>query len=295
MRRGEQAFLEWLARRAATRPGLTVPLGDDAAVFAVPGNCEAVVTTDTIAAGSHFRAADPPGLVGRKALAVSLSDIAAMGAEPAYAFAAAALPRGFAPSLPRAITRGMARLAKQWNVALAGGDTVSHAGGLVITTTVIGFVRAGRAVRRSGARPGDVIALTGAVGGSLRSGRHLRFAPRVREGIALAALGPPSAMMDVSDGLLLDLWRLARASGVGARIHADRVPVHRGARRDRALSEGEDFELLFTMAPEVFLRVKRRWRLPVPITVVGEVVRRGFTIVENGVERMAEPRGYEHR
>jgi thiamine-monophosphate kinase len=224
-----------------------------------------------------------------------------MGARPRLAFAAAALPRGFSNALARELTRGMAGLAARHGVVLAGGDTVSHAGGIVITTTVVGLVRSGRAITRGGAKTGDVIAVTGALGGSLARGRHLRFEPRLEESRALVALGPPSAMMDVSDGLLLDAWRLLRASGRGGRIDADRVPVHPdagrpgAASRERALSDGEDFELLFTMPRRRFESCARKWRLPVPIRAIGEVVARGFTLVEGGVERRVKPRGYEHR
>jgi thiamine-monophosphate kinase len=298
---GEIAFLDWLRAHRDTAADLLVPIGDDAAVIRGDARHDLVVTTDMIAEGSHFLGSDPPGLVGRKALAVNLSDLAAMGAEPRHAFVTAALPRGFPAALPRRITRGIRSLAAEHGVVLAGGDTISHDGGLVLSITLLGRVRPGRAVTRSGARAGDVVAVTGALGGSLRRGRHLRFDPRVAEGRALARLGPPSAMMDVSDGLLLDLSRLAAMSRVGARIFAERVPVHADAGRgaaalERALSDGEDFELLFTMAPGDFRRVARAWRLATPITAIGEVTRRrGLTIVQGGVERRTRPRGFEHR
>jgi thiamine-monophosphate kinase len=297
MKGGEQAFLDWLRRSVTSSRDLAVPIGDDAAVIRWGGAHDLVVTTDAIAEGTHFRKSDPPRLVGRKALAVCLSDIAAMGAEPTHAFVSAVLPRGFSPALPRDLTRGIAALAREHGVVLAGGDTASHRGGTVLAVTLLGRVRTGLAVTRSGARPGDVLAVTGALGGSFARGRHLRFEPRLAEARALVRLGPPTAMMDVSDGLLLDLWRLTRLSGVGARVFADRVPVHRdaGRRRERALSEGEDFELLFTMGRERFDHVVRRWRLPTPVTAIGEIVRRGFTLVENGVSRRARPLGYEHR
>jgi thiamine-monophosphate kinase len=297
MKGGEQAFLDWLRKNAARRADLPVPVGDDAAVIRTGGPHDLVVTTDAIAEGTHFLRTDPPRLVGRKALAVCLSDIAAMGAEPTFAFVSAVLRRGFPPALPRALTRGLAAIAREHHVVLAGGDTSSHRGGLVLAVTLLGRVRRGRAITRAGARPGDVVAVTGALGGSFAKGRHLRFEPRIREARALAALGPPSAMMDVSDGLLLDLWRLTRMSEVGARVFADRVPVHpdAGTDRERALSEGEDFELLFTMAPPTFASLLRRWRLRTPVTAIGEVVPRGFTIVRDGVERRARPRGFEHR
>jgi thiamine-monophosphate kinase len=143
--------------------------------------------------------------------------------------------------------------------------------------------------------------VTGALGGSLASRRHLTFTPRIAEGLLLARLGPPSAMMDVSDGFLLDLSRLATASGVGARVWADVVPAHPDAGRSRraavdaALGEGEDFELLFTAPPPVLRRILRRWDLGTPISIVGEVVRRGFTIVRDGIERRARPLGFQHR
>jgi thiamine-monophosphate kinase len=297
MKKGEQAFLDWLRKTARPSRDLAVPIGDDAAVIRAAGAYDLVVTTDAIAEGTHFLAADPPGLVGRKALAVCLSDIAAMGAEPTFAFVSAVLRKGFPPELPKALTRGIATLARRYGVVLGGGDTSSHRGGTVLAVTLLGRVRRGRAVTRSGARPGDVVAVTGALGGSFARGRHLRFEPRLREARELVRLGPPSAMMDVSDGLLLDLWRLGRMSGVGARVLADRVPVHRdaGGDRERALSEGEDFELLFTMAPKAFERLTRAWRLPTPLTAIGEIVRRGFTTVSGGIERRTRPRGFEHR
>jgi thiamine-monophosphate kinase len=297
MKKGEQAFLDWLRKTVPGSPALAVPIGDDAAVIRTGGRNDLVVTTDAIAEGTHFLRSDPPRLVGRKALAVCLSDVAAMGAEPTFAFVSAVLPRNFAPELPRALTRGLAALAREHSVVLAGGDTSSHRGGIVLAVTLLGRVRAGRAVTRSGARAGDVIAVTGALGGSLARGRHLRFPPRLPEARALVALGPPSAMMDVSDGLMLDLWRLTRMSGVGARVFADRVPVHRdaGRERDRAFREGEDFELLFTIGRRAFDRLAQRWRLRTPLTAIGEIVREGFTVVEDGVERKARPRGFEHR
>jgi thiamine-monophosphate kinase len=296
---GELAFHDWLRRHRATSPDLRIPLGDDAAVIRWSPRYDLVVTTDAVAQGSHFLGTDPPRLIGRKALAVSLSDIAAMGAEPRFAFVTATLPHGFPARLPREISRGMSALAARHGVVVAGGDTNAHRGGIVLSTTVIGRARPGRAISRSGAKAGDLIAVTGALGGSFSGGRHFTFMPRVAEGLSLVKLGPPSAMMDVSDGLMLDLSRLIAMSGVGARVFADSVPVHpdagRGRKaRDRALSEGEDFELLFTM-PEARLRkVLRAWKLRTPITVVGQIVGRGFTIVRDGIESRAQPRGFQH-
>jgi thiamine-monophosphate kinase len=299
---GEDAFLERLIATRDEAPDLKVPVGDDAAVVELPAETEVVVATDAIAEGSHFHPGTPFELVGRKALAVNLSDFAAMGAVPRFVFAAASLPRGFRATDADRVTAGLRALAHEHGLVLAGGDTIAHDGPLGLAVTVVGWVERGRAVTRSGARPGDLVAVTGALGGSLLRGRHLTFAPRLAEGRALARAGPPSAMMDVSDGLLLDLDRLCRRSGVGARVFAERVPVHpdaAGAADDpveRALSDGEDFELLFTAAPAALARIRAGWALPTPLNVCGEIVPgRGILLSRAGVETPVVPRGYEHR
>ncbi|HYC78587.1 MAG TPA: thiamine-phosphate kinase [Planctomycetota bacterium] len=301
---GEEAFLERLIAARDRAADLPVPIGDDAAVFRAPAGCEIVAACDAICEGTHFRPGTPPEAIGRKALAVNLSDFAAMGAEPRFALVAASLPRGFSAELADRITAGLRRTAAEFGCVLAGGDTATHDGPLGLATTVIGFVRAGAAVRRDGARPGDVVAVTGALGGSFGAdgmGRHLTFTPRLAEARALVAAGPPSAMMDVSDGLTLDLARLCRRSGVGVRLDLDRTPIHPDAgppgpaARARAASDGEDFELLFTAPPDVFRRLLAGWRSPTPITAIGEIVPAGMTVVEGGVERPMIPRGYEHR
>jgi thiamine-monophosphate kinase len=299
---GEEAFLERLYAARDEADDLVVPVGDDAAVFRAPPGTEIVVAADAIAAGTHFAADAPPELIGRKALAVNLSDFAAMGATPRHAFATACLPRGFAGAYADALTAGLRSLASRHGVLLSGGDTTTHAGALCLSVTVVGFVAAGRAVRRDGARPGDVLAVTGPLGGSLPFGRHLTFEPRLPESRALVELGPPSAMMDVSDGLLLDLGRLCRRSGVAAVVDAERVPIHDDARRaggdplDRALADGEDFELLFAAPPAAFARIVARWPFATPPRAIGEIrAGTGISLRRAGVEAPVEPRGYEHR
>lgn len=300
---GEDAFLERLVASRDEAPDLIVPVGDDAAVLAAPPGTEIVVAADAVVEGTHFAAGTPEEAIGRKALAVNLSDLAAMGALPRFAFATASLPRGFRAAVADRITAGLRALAREFDVLLAGGDTVVHDGPLGLSVVVVGFVERGRAVVRGGARPGDALYVTGPLGGSYPSGRHLSFRPRVREGRALARLGPPSAMMDVSDGLLLDLDRLCRRSGVGARLFADRIPVHEDARRaggdafERALSDGEDFELLFAAGPEAAARIEAGAAdAGLDLRRCGEITAaRGISLVKDGVDVPVVPRGYEHR
>ncbi len=298
---GEDAFLERLVAARDEAPDLIVPIGDDAAVFRPPAGMDVVVAADAIAEGVHFFAGTDPFLIGRKALAVNLSDIAAMGAVPRFLFATASLPQGFAPEFADRVTAGLRSLAAEHGVLLAGGDTITHDGPFGLSVTVVGYVERDGAIRRDGARPGDVVAVTGALGGSLASGRHLSFEPQLKVGRLLRASGPPSAMMDVSDGLLLDLDRLCRRSGVGAVLEAEAIPIHAdvlagpGDPLERALTDGEDFVLLFTASPEAFGRIRAVLKDdPTPIKI-GEISSvPGIRIRTGGVEGTVEPRGYVH-
>jgi thiamine-monophosphate kinase len=259
----EDTFVDWLLARLPTDGRLEVPPGDDAAVLRPPAMRRTVVTTDMLAEGVDFLLGDGPGRcrprdVGRKAMAVNLSDLAAMAARPEAAVIAVNLPREGGDAIGRELLEGLLEVAVAFDVALAGGDTNAWDGGLVVSVTAIGSVPPGRAWRRDGARPGDAIVVTGRFGGSLL-GRHLSPIPRCREATAIAEQFPVHAAIDVSDGLSLDLARLARASGVAAWIDPEKVPIHDdaflaaaadpGGRSplDRALGDGEDFELVLTM------------------------------------------------
>ena len=262
----EDTFVDWLLARLPTDGRLEVPPGDDAAVLRPPAMRRTVVTTDMLAEGVDFLLGDGPGRcrprdVGRKAMAVNLSDLAAMAARPEAAVVAVNLPREGGDAIGRELLEGLLEVAVAFDVTLAGGDTNAWDGGLVVSVTAIGSVPPGRAWRRDGARPGDAIVVTGRFGGSLL-GRHLSPIPRCREATAIAERFPVHAAIDVSDGLSLDLARLARASGVAAWIDPEKVPIHDDAFRaaaadpdgrtplDRALGDGEDFELVLTMPAE---------------------------------------------
>lgn len=257
------------ARVPTSRDDVVLGIGDDAAILAPPAHHELVVSTDTLVAGVHFPASTAAADVGWKALAVNLSDLAAMGADPAWVTLALTLPDGDA-AWPLAFVDGFAQLAREHRVALVGGDTTR--GPLAITVAVHGFVPRGTALRRDGARAGDAVYVSGTLGdaaaglavalddafagnaerAALRA-RLDRPTPRVALGVALRGIA--SACIDVSDGLVADLGHIARRSGVGAVIDIDALPVSVALaacadiaqRADWLLRGGDDYELCFTV------------------------------------------------
>jgi thiamine-monophosphate kinase len=274
----EFAFIDWIARQNRSRAEVVLGIGDDAAILSAPGK-EWVTTVDVLTAGVHFKPETSMELVGRKALAVNLSDLAAMAAVPCTAFVGIVLPKTMSRTQAEALYRGIFELANEWDVTIAGGDTNSWDGPLVISITLNGLVDPGKAVRRDGAQPGDAIFVTGALGGSFESGHHLTFTPRIREAQQLQQLVTVHAMMDLSDGLGSDLFHLIRQSRCGAIVDAASLPVHPDLpaslspeeRIQRALGDGEDFELLFCVSEADGQTLMERWSLDVPITKIGEI------------------------
>lgn len=279
-------------RRRDRRDDVVLGIGDDGAVLRPEPGFDLVVATDSIAEGTHFPPGIPAAAIGHRCLAVNLSDLAAMAAEPLWFTLALSLPRAD-PAWLGEFASGLFALADRYDVLLVGGDTVR--GPLGATVTILGRVRPERAVRRSGARPGDGIWITGhpgdAVAGRLllaeatqeaaASALRQRFLfpePRVREGLALAGIA--TAMLDVSDGLDDDLRKLLAASGVGAELDAGELPLSaelrsvRGAQAvEYALTGGDDYELCFTLPGSADARLRelaRPW--PVPVTRIGTVV-----------------------
>src|SRR5262245_58807468 len=249
---GELEYIDWLRRRTPADPRVLLGPGDDTAVIRAPAGGSWLVTTDMLLEGSHFRFPQvDPKQVGRKAMAVNLSDIAAMAGKPVAAVASVGLSRSGGQALAEALYLGMRELADAFDTARVGGDTNSWDGPLVISVTVFGEATGRGPVNRGGARPDDWLLVTGPLGGGIL-GKHLEFTPRVREALLLHQQATLHAMIDISDGLAADLKHICDESGCGAVLRAETIPISSAARQikddrsalEHALGDGEDFELL---------------------------------------------------
>jgi thiamine-monophosphate kinase len=323
---GEHALIERI--RAASPPApswVRIGMGDDAAVIEPERNRAEVVTTDSFIEGVHFdRSYVPAAAIGHKALAVNLSDLAAMGAEPRSALLSLVLPAALSAADFDAMIAGWMSLAAAHGVALVGGNIARSPGPLVIDVTLMGTVKPRRALSRAGARPGDGIYVTGSIGAayagflSLRSGasdaalaacreRFLCPAPRVRMGLLLGRDRVASACMDASDGLADAVRQLAAASGVGMAIEADAVPVPDAARDwlaghegldafDAAIAGGEDYELVFTVPGRRRRSLEAALRKAdgVPCTRIGVVTTGRSLAVRRGGATGPLPAGFMH-
>jgi thiamine-monophosphate kinase len=297
----ERDLIRLIRDRCPAAPGIRVGIGDDAAVL--DGEGPLVVTTDLLVEGTHFRSDDPPEKVGRKALAVSLSDVAAMGCHPVGAVLAVALRAGQADDWAVRMVEGLVRLAEEFGVPLVGGDTTETTGSATLTSTVFGRPPPGREpVLRSGARAGQRLLVTGSLGGSL-AGRHLTFRPRVDEALELVGRATPGALIDLSDGLATDARHLAEESGVGVRIDETLVPVSEAARAaggdplHHALTDGEDFELLFTLDPDEAEAVAAGGLAGTAVSVIGWITEGDAEVRlrrRDGSEEALAAEGYEH-
>jgi thiamine-monophosphate kinase len=289
-----------------TSESLRIGIGDDAAVLDLGATSKLVVTSDLLAEGVHFEAGTALPRVGHKALAVNLSDLAAMSARPLAAVVSLLLSDDTALQSAKAVVEGMQPLATRHQVAIAGGDTNSWSGRLVISVTALGCLAGRSPWTRNGAVPGDVILVTGSLGGSL-GGKHLDFEPRVTEALRLAGDYEIHAAIDISDGLSLDLARMATASGCAAVLDLEAIPISDAARSlapapesksalDRALSDGEDFELLLAVPREVAKTLKRAPPFELPLTEIGEFASGAgiWRRKPDGGRAALEVEGYEH-
>jgi thiamine-monophosphate kinase len=319
-----------LSRSLPTNKSVVVGAGDDCAVLdlGVPDRLF-LFKTDAVVEGVHFQAGAPPEMIGHKALGRCLSDVAAMAGSPLAALATVALPRQFDPDFVEAIYAGLNQLARRHEVALVGGETTTNPERLLISVALLGFVPRGKGVLRSGAEVNDAIFVSGELGGSL-SGKYLDFEPRLAEGRWLAQHFPVHAMIDVSDGLAGDLRHILKASRVGAELLSAAIPISRAARelaRGRpasrgdnapdarklqpttragshksallaALTEGEDFELLFTVASRDAVPVLDAWKKQfpkLPLTCIGKITAGdGLTLRDREGVRPLTAHGYEH-
>ena len=265
--------------------------GDDCAVIrgALRGGKYLLLKSDCVIEGRHFLPATPSAQVGWKALARPLSDLAACAGQPLHALVTIILPGGTATARARGIYRGLSRCAAEFGVLIVGGETARTDGPTTISVSLTGEVSAKRCCLRSGGRAGDALFVTGTLGGSQTSGRHLNFRPRLTEARWLAKNFSVHAMMDLSDGLGADLPRLALTSGVGFQVNRDQLPRAAGVTEEQAICDGEDYELLFALAPDETAGLLARWpeRFPdVALTPIGKLTEPGA-----GTEL---PSGYDH-
>ncbi len=244
---GEFELIDLIRKNLRVSPKVICGIGDDTAVLPYTKDRYLLFTTDMMAQGVHFTARMKSEAVGYKALACNISDIAAMGGVPTFAVVSIGLPKSTKVSSVEGIYRGMQDLAKDFGVSIVGGDTIKS-DKVVINVALLGEVEKNYLVTRNGAKPGDRIFVSGPLGGSLKDGRHLMFVPRVAQARFLVRNFKPSAMMDISDGLAGDLNHILKASKVGAKLDEKSIPRYKGSTLSQALTDGEDFELLFTLS-----------------------------------------------
>ncbi|MBN2210781.1 MAG: thiamine-phosphate kinase [Sedimentisphaerales bacterium] len=304
MSQREFEFIDWLMQCfSSTGRDITRGIGDDMAVMMVNGE-QVLITTDVLLEGVHFDLSRAtPRQVGYKAMACSLSDCAAMAALPWCAVVGAAIPRSWNMDQARELTQGLQKAAKTYDCPLVGGDTTSWDNRLVVNVTMLARAQDVEPVLRSGAQVGDVIFVTGELGGSL-AGRHLEFVPRVNEARRLAKWVHLHAMIDLSDGLAGDLGHICQGSRVGAIINKNAIPICVSALKSdnplkAALADGEDFELLFTVSAKDAERLQhgRVEETFVKLTPIGEIVAGSGEILlrdETGKTQPLTYKGWEH-
>jgi len=291
---GERGLIERLRRRIRTDSSVCVGSGDDCAVLRFDRKSYQLFTCDMLVEGVDFTRRDSPYLVGRKAIAVQVSDIASCGGIPKHCVVAVGAPLRTTVRVLDSLLEGMLEITKRYKINLVGGD-FSRAPRLVIDVAMLGVVEKKKLVLRNGAGVGDIILVTGSLGGSIK-GKHLKFTPRVKEARSLVESFKISAMIDISDGLTADLSQILKASKVGAKIYEQRIPLSREASgTGDALFSGEDFELLFTAPRSQAGRILKKF--PGKIRAIGEVVGRkyGLRLIGKDLsEKRISPQGFDH-
>ena len=323
----EFELIAHLTRSLPTNETVVAGTGDDCAVLdlGVPDKL-ILFKTDAVVEGIHFTGGTPPEKIGRKALARCLSDIAAMGGTPTAALITVALPRTFEAEFVSRIYAGLNALAEQYKVAVVGGETTTNPECILISISLLGMVARGKQILRGGAKVGDAIFVTGELGGSL-AGRHLDFEPRIDEGRWLAEHFHIHAMLDLSDGLAGDLGHILKAANVGAEILKSSLPVSQAAKLRAksgshaagiengqprssehghghkpaalaALTDGEDFELLFTIASKDAVKLLDAWKKQFPglkLSCIGKIIAgEGILLRDKLGAHKIKAQGYEH-
>jgi len=291
---GEFGLISRFRRPIKTDSSVIKGSGDDCAVIKFDRKGYLLFTCDMITQGVDFLPGDDPYLIGKKAVNISISDIAACGGKPRYCLIALGLPKKAALTYIDRLAKGFFEACGKYKINIAGGD-VSSADKLTIDVSMLGVVKKKDLVLRGGAKPGDIIFVTGSLGGSIR-GKHLKFGPRLKEAQFLAENFKPTAMIDISDGLTQDLGHIMEESRAGAVIYEELIPLSAQARNlSEALYMGEDFELLFTLSPQEAKRLALK-RLSV-YKPIGQIMNKGYglkIIERSGKEKPVKPRGFRH-
>jgi thiamine-monophosphate kinase len=300
----EDEITGWFRQQRQLSPtDIPIGIGDDMAQIALDHGASVLITTDMLLDGTHFDLRTATlRQVGYKSMAASLSDCAAMATIPLAAVVAVGLPHGWGGPPLQELHAGVVFAADKYRCPLVGGDITSWTsnGRFAVCVSMLSKPGGKPPVRRNGAKLGDVICVTGSLGGSGRR-KHLEFEPRVNEALKIVRIADLHAMMDISDGLSTDLNRICQQSGAGAFVEAAAVPISDEARVEAdplraALNEGEDFELLFTLSPDQWDHLRPAWDDPVPLTEIGRITSTGRMEIRMPDGRTTElrPGGYDH-
>lgn len=252
---GEFGLINLIKKIVPVSKDVVKGIGDDTAVLPLTKKSYLLFTTDMFAEDVHFTRKDKACLIGHKALACNISDIVSMGGMPTHALVSLGLPKTCSIDFVKELYQGLGQLARQFGVSIVGGDTIKSEK-TIINVALLGEVKRKNLVTRAGAEAGDIIFVSGPLGGSLSSGRHLTFTPRLAQAQFLVNQFKPTSMMDISDGLGGDLNHILEQSKVGAKLWEEAIPRNKNVTLNQAMNDGEDFELLFTLSPRTAKRLQ---------------------------------------
>ena len=294
---GETELVQYFAAKGKLNPAkFPIGIGDDMAQIKLPRGNSVLITTDMLLDGVHFDTKEASlEQIGYKSMAASLSDCAAMATIPLAAVVSVALPRNFGAAKLKKLHKGILVAAKKYNCPLIGGDMTSWGKPLAMSVAMLSVPGKTKPVKRSTAKTGDIICVTGTLGGSIVK-KHLKFEPRLKESLVIAQ-GGANSMIDISDGLSTDLNHICRLSKKGAIVYADRIPISKNAKGlIAALNDGEDFELLFTMPQKKFARLKKQWNFKIKLTAIGRIEKGSSVKIKMFNGKVAEllPTGFDH-